>query len=187
MNSEIWALHYCKGSWNIPSQVVLVVKNPPANAGNTGDPGSIPELGRKISLQSVGLQRVGRIEATYHAREISLFLIFCQPFKNVEIILSLKVSLLISGAGFTFMLNSTGFSLKIAPYSQVLWLHSQLGPHQISASAYLCIYLSCFHCSSQCTYSSNSPLLCKLSEDRNIILIIEATPLRLLNRYCDLW
>ena len=28
------------------SQVVLVVKNPPANAGNTGDTGSIPGLGR---------------------------------------------------------------------------------------------------------------------------------------------
>ena len=28
------------------SQVVLVVKNPPANAGNTRDVGSIPELGR---------------------------------------------------------------------------------------------------------------------------------------------
>ena len=26
--------------------VVLVVKNPPANAGDTGDPGSIPESGR---------------------------------------------------------------------------------------------------------------------------------------------
>ena len=28
------------------SQVVLVVKNPPANAGDTGDVGSIPGLGR---------------------------------------------------------------------------------------------------------------------------------------------
>ena len=28
------------------SQVVLVVKNPPANAGDTRDVGSIPELGR---------------------------------------------------------------------------------------------------------------------------------------------
>ena len=28
------------------SQVVLVVKNPPANAGNTRDVGSIPESGR---------------------------------------------------------------------------------------------------------------------------------------------
>ena len=28
------------------SQVVLVVKNPPANAGDTGDMGSIPGLGR---------------------------------------------------------------------------------------------------------------------------------------------
>ena len=28
------------------SQVALVVKNPPANAGDIGDPGSIPGLGR---------------------------------------------------------------------------------------------------------------------------------------------
>ena len=28
------------------SQMALVVKNPPANAGDTGDVGSIPELGR---------------------------------------------------------------------------------------------------------------------------------------------
>ena len=111
-DSEIWTLHHCKGSWYIPSQVVLVVKNPPVNAGNTG----VQSLSWKINLQPTGLQRVGQIEMTYHTFEIS-FLIFCQPLKNVEIILSLKVSLLISGAGLTFMLNSTGFSLKIAPYS----------------------------------------------------------------------
>ena len=89
-----------------------MVKNPPVNAGNTG----VQSLSWKINLQPTGLQRVGQIEMTYHTFEIS-FLIFCQPLKNVEIILSLKVSLLISGAGLTFMLNSTGFSLKIAPYS----------------------------------------------------------------------
>ena len=28
------------------SEVALVIKNPPANAGDAGDPGSIPRLGR---------------------------------------------------------------------------------------------------------------------------------------------
>ena len=63
------------------SQVVLVVKNPPANAGDIRDVGSIPRLGRSQEegmatrssilvwripwteepgrLQSIGLQRVG--------------------------------------------------------------------------------------------------------------------------------
>ena len=63
------------------SQMALVVKNPPANAGDTGDVGSIPELGRSLGeemaahtgilaweipwtelpggLQSLGSQRVG--------------------------------------------------------------------------------------------------------------------------------
>ena len=34
---------YCK-----PSQVVLAVKNPPANAGDSRDVGSIPESGRSL-------------------------------------------------------------------------------------------------------------------------------------------
>ena len=63
------------------SQVVLIVKNPPASAGDSGDTGSIPELGRSPEkematrssilawripwteepggLQFIGLQRVG--------------------------------------------------------------------------------------------------------------------------------
>ena len=86
------------------------------------------------------LQRVAQIKATYHAGEISFFLIFCQPFKKVEIILSLKVSLLISGAGFTFRLNSTGFPLKIAPHSLRSVTSLTIWPSPISASAYPCIY-----------------------------------------------
>ena len=34
----------CQSKW--ASQLVLVVKNPPANAGDTGDTGLIPGLGR---------------------------------------------------------------------------------------------------------------------------------------------
>ena len=34
------------GLTDINSQVVLVIKNTPANTGDTGDPGSIPGLGR---------------------------------------------------------------------------------------------------------------------------------------------
>ena len=86
------------------------------------------------------LQRVAQIEAIYHAGEISLFLIFCQPFKNVEIILSLKVSLLISGGVFTFRLNSTGFPLKIAPHSPRSVTSLTILPSPIPASAYLCIH-----------------------------------------------
>ena len=37
-------LKYCSITW--PSQVVLVVKNPPGNEGNIRDVDSIPELGR---------------------------------------------------------------------------------------------------------------------------------------------
>ena len=62
------------------SQVALVVKNPPANAGDGRDVGSIPEMGRSVEEgmathsnilawiiawteepgQSIGLHRVGR-------------------------------------------------------------------------------------------------------------------------------
>ena len=38
----ILLLYYTIGA----SQVVLVVKNPPANAGDSRDTGSIPEMGR---------------------------------------------------------------------------------------------------------------------------------------------
>ena len=34
------------GIWNWTSQVVFVVKTPPANAGDARDVGSVPELGR---------------------------------------------------------------------------------------------------------------------------------------------
>ena len=66
---------------NLTTLVVQTVKNPPANAGDTGDVGSIPELGRSLGeemaahsgilaweipwtelpggLQSLGSQRVG--------------------------------------------------------------------------------------------------------------------------------
>ena len=66
---------------NLTTLVVQTVKNPPANAGDTGDVGSIPELGRSPGeemaahsgilaweipwtelpgwLQSLGSQRVG--------------------------------------------------------------------------------------------------------------------------------
>ena len=36
----------CGGGWLWTSQVALVVKNPPANAGNVRDVGSIPGSGR---------------------------------------------------------------------------------------------------------------------------------------------
>ena len=43
-------LHYSFESflYEIPSQVALVVKNMPANAGNAGDAGLIPGLGRPL-------------------------------------------------------------------------------------------------------------------------------------------
>ena len=46
---------------NLTTLVVQTVKNPPANAGDTGDVGSIPELGR--SLGHPGSQAESRGEA----------------------------------------------------------------------------------------------------------------------------
>ena len=98
-------------SWYRSSQVTTVVKNPPANAGDKRDKGSIHELGRSLGvgngnqlqdsclespmdrgtcrLQSIGLQRVG-----YHC----LFLInLCcfwvlAPMKKAAIISVCKFS-----------------------------------------------------------------------------------------------
>ena len=44
-------MYFPRGNGNYPgysraSQVALVVENPPANAGDIGEPGSIPGLGR---------------------------------------------------------------------------------------------------------------------------------------------
>ena len=56
------------------SQAVLVVKNPPADAGDVRDAGLMPGSGRSpgggcaahSGLQSLGLQRVGQTEATLY-------------------------------------------------------------------------------------------------------------------------
>ena len=54
------------------SQVVLVVKNPPANAGDIRDPGSVPGLGRSPGgghgnpLQYSCLENQGAWWATFH-------------------------------------------------------------------------------------------------------------------------
>ena len=42
---------YSLWRWDGVSQVVLVVKNLPANAGNIRDTGSIPELGRSLEKE----------------------------------------------------------------------------------------------------------------------------------------
>ena len=44
------------------SQVVLVVKNPPANAGDVRDAGSIPELGRSLAEGHGNLLQYSRLE-----------------------------------------------------------------------------------------------------------------------------
>ena len=44
------------------SQVVLVVKNPPANAGDVRDAGLIPELGRSLAEGHGNLLQYSRLE-----------------------------------------------------------------------------------------------------------------------------
>ena len=51
-----------------PSQVALVVKNPPANAGNIRDAGSIPGWGRSPGIEQSNLFQYSCLENSIHGQ-----------------------------------------------------------------------------------------------------------------------